>query len=205
MRPAHVVVGTLVAVIFVQWSQSQTFGSERTPPGGAKNGSMQQVRIPIKDFSLTDQTGSPFEFKALRGKTIPISFIYTTCPDICPLTTASMRLVQRNLSQAEHGSVFLLSITTDPEVDRPQVLRSYAERYDVDFSNWSFLTGDLQMLAPVWKAFGVKVQRKGRGLVGHTSLTALVDTKGVMRFGYYDKSPDHKRILRDIRALLASR
>lgn len=204
MRLTALVAGALVAVNFVQWSQSQTFGSEPTPPAGAKNGSRREVRIPIKDFSLTDQTGSSFEFKMLRGKAVLISFIYTTCSDVCPLTTASMRLVQKNLSHAEHGSVFLLSITTDPEVDRPQVLRSYAERYEVDFSNWSFLTGDLQTLAPVWKTFGVKVQRKGRGLVSHTSLTALVDKKGVVRIGYYDKSPDHKRILRDIRTLLTS-
>lgn len=205
MRPTGVVVGILVAVIFVEWSQGRAFGYDPTPPAGAKTALRREVRIPIKDFSLTDQTGRSFEFKALRGKNILFSFIYTTCPDICPLTTASMRWVQKNLSQAERGGFFFLSVTTDPEVDRPQVLRSYAERYEVDFSNWSFLTGDLQMLAPVWKAFGVKVQRKGRGLVSHTSLTALVDTKGVMRFGYYDKSPDHKRILQDIRALLASR
>lgn len=192
----------LVAVNFVQWSQNQTFGSEPTPPGGAKDSSRRQVRIPIRDFSLTDQTGSPFEFKTLRGKNILISFIYTTCPDVCPLTTASMRLVQKNLSPAERRGVFFLSITTDPEIDRPPVLRSYAERYDADFSTWSFLTGDLQALALVWKAFGVKAQRKGRGLVSHTSLTALVDTKGVMRFAYHDKSPDQKIVLRDLRTLL---
>jgi protein SCO1/2 len=205
MRLARAVVGALVAIIFVQWSQRQTLGYDPIPPAGLKKPLSREVRIPIRDFSLTDQNGSSFQFKALRGKNILVSFIYTTCPDICPLTTANMRLVQKNLSPAEHGSVYLLSITTDPEVDRPQVLRSYAERYEVDFSNWSFLTGDLQTLAPVWKAFGVKAQRKGRGLVGHTSLTVLADTKGVMRFGYYDKSPDHRKILQDIRNLLASR
>jgi protein SCO1/2 len=202
MRVATLVAGALVAVNFVQWSQSQTFGSEPTPPAGAKNGSRREIRIPIQDFSLIDQNGRSFEFKTLKGKTVLISFIYTTCPDICPLTTASMRLAQKNLSPAERGGIFLLSITTDPEVDRPQVLRSYAERYEVNFSNWSFLTGDLQSLAPVWKVFGVKVQRKARGLLNHTSLTVLVDKKGVMRFGYHDKSPDQKIVLRDLRALL---
>jgi len=72
--------------------------------------------------------------------------------------------------------VFLLSVTTDPEVDRPKVLKSYAERYQAEFSNWSFLTGDVRALTAVWKNFGVKVERKARGLVNHTSLTAVIQS-----------------------------
>lgn len=131
-----------------------------------------------------------------------LAFIYTTCPDVCPLVTASMRSVQRSLEESEQKDVFLLSITTDPEVDSPGVLNSYAQRYQVDFRNWLFLTGDLKSLASVWKSFGIKVERKARGLVNHTTLTALVDQKGVMRFVYYGTYPDHKNILRDLRSLL---
>jgi protein SCO1/2 len=131
--------------------------------------------------------------------------VYTTCPDICPLITSGMRLVQESLKPKERESVFLLSITTDPEIDTPQVLKSYAARYKVDFSNWSLITRDVQSLALVWKVFGVKVERKGRGLVNHTSLTGLIDKNGVMRFAYYGASPDPKIMLQDLRTLLAPR
>lgn len=110
--------------------------------------------------------------------------------------------VQKGLLDNERDLIFFMSITTDPEIDSPHILKSYGERYLVDFSNWSFLTGDRQELSKVWRAFGVRVQRKTRGLVNHTTLTALVDAKGVWRFGYIGSSPDPRVILHDLRTLL---
>jgi len=163
-----------------------------------------QVSLPIPDFTLQDQSDRPFSFKRLRGKLVIVTFIYATCPYVCPLLTLSLRDVQRELRAAEHASVFLLGISIDPEIDTPQVLKSYGDRYQVDYSNWSFLTGTPRQLAPVWKAFGVRVERRARGLVDHTSLTAIVDKKGVMRVAYHGMSADPKMILRDLRALLNS-
>lgn len=163
----------------------------------------REIYLRVRDFSLIDQAGRPFDFGSLRGKVILIDFIYTSCPDVCPLMTVNMRKVQEGLEAAEKSSVYFLSITTDPEIDGPAILRSYAERYRVDFSNWSFLTGEPKALASVWKAFGVKVERVGKGLVSHTSLTGLIDPKGVMRFVYYGSAPDPKKILQDMRRLLA--
>lgn len=197
------VAGIFFAASLVAAVSRQAFGHDTSPSllsGGAPR---RQVHLPVKDFSLTDQAGKPFRFQSLKGKVVLVSFIYTTCPDVCPLITSSMRLVQQGLSPGERESAFFLSITTDPEVDTPEVLRSYAERYKIDFSRWSLVTGDLQSLIPVWKVFGVRVERKARGLIHHTSLTGLIDKKGVMRFAYYGSSPDHKRVLQDMRALLA--
>jgi len=55
----------------------------------------------------------------------------------------------------ERTEVQLLTITTDPEIDSPKVLRAYAKRYGAEFENWAFLTGDPAVLAQVWKNFGV--------------------------------------------------
>jgi protein SCO1/2 len=162
------------------------------------------MNLPIEDFALRDQSGKPFSFQRLRGKLVVLTFAYTTCPDLCPLLTSSLQRVQRGLRADERNSVYLITITVDPEIDSPQVLKSYAERYRIDFSNWSFLTGEEEELSPVWQAFGVKVHRKARGLVDHTTLTALVDEKGVMRFAYHGTSPDPKVVLEDLRALLNS-
>ena len=170
-------------------------------PGTAER---RQLKVPIQNFFLIDQIGKPFSFQRLRGKLVVLTFVYTTCPDLCPLLTSSLLRVQKGLRANERNSVFLLSITTDPEIDSPEVLKSYAERYGIDFSNWSFLTGEEKELSTVWKAFGVRVQRKARGLVDHVTLTALVDKKGVMRFAYHGTSPDPKVVLRDLRALLNS-
>ena len=115
-----------------------------------------------------------------------------------------MGSVQKNLSPKERESVYLLSVTKDPEIDKPEILKTYGERHQVDFTNWSLLTGDIQQLVLIWKAFGIKVLKKARGLVSHTSLTALMDKKGVVRLIYDGTAPDAKVILEDLRTLLAS-
>lgn len=185
--------------------ENQALGHESGTGAVVQRAVRRETHLPVADFSLTDQAGMPFSFRLLKGKVVLVAFVYTTCPDICPLITATMRLVQEGLKEKERESVFFLSITTDPEVDHPQVLKSYARRYGVDFSNWSFLTGELPKLVSVWKLFGVRVQRKGRGLVDHTALTALIDAQGVMRLAYTGAWPDHKSILQDIRFFLGAR
>ena len=170
-----------------------------------KQGQMQrrEVRIPIQNFSLIDQGNRAFRFKGLSRRVVLIEFAYTTCPDVCPLITAAMRRIQADLSDTEQQAVYLLTVTTDPEVDEPKVLLAYAKRYGADLSNWAFLTGDAASLGKVWKNFGVKVEKKARGLVDHTALIALVDQDGVMRFAYHGTSPDPTVVLRDVRSLLA--
>jgi protein SCO1/2 len=162
----------------------------------------RELQIPVRDFTLTDQFGRKFRFQTLRGRVVVVAFGYTTCPDICPLTTAALRHVQTTLVPGEQESVFFVMITTDPEVDEPKVLRSYAKRFGIDFSNWVFLTGNEADLNPVWKNFGVRVLRKARGLIDHTLLTTVIDQTGKVRVAYYGAAPDSKLILEDVRRLL---
>jgi len=172
------------------------------PPKAAQR---REVRIPIRDFSLTDQNGREFKFQSVKNKAILVAFAYTTCPDVCPLVTAAMRQVQQELSAPERAAVYLITVTTDPEVDEPKVLASYAKRYGIDPSNWSLLTGKEHSLGEVWKNFGVKVHRKARGLIDHTPLTAVVDSARTMRIAYLGTAPDPKLVLKDIRAVLVGR
>ncbi len=180
------------------WAHHPGSGSKAHEP------ERREVNMPIPDFSLTNQQGEPFAFKSLVGKIVLLTFLYTTCPDVCPLVTISMGSVQKGLSPKERESVYLLSVTTDPEIDKPEILKAYGERHQVDFTNWSLLTGNIQQLVLIWKAFGIKVLKKARGLVSHTSLTALMDKKGVVRIIYAGTAPDAKVILKDLRILLAS-
>jgi len=182
-----------------------------TPVGAMRGGAHElelkterrAVHVRINDFKLIDQSAKPFQFENLSGKVVVVSFSYTTCSDVCPLITSAARQVQLGLSAAERESVYLLTVTTDPEIDSPEVLARYAKRYGVEFANWSFLTGTETDLQKIWKNFGVGVKRKGRGLVDHTPLTAIVDRNRQMRYVYIGPSPDPKRVLTDVRALLA--
>ena len=198
-----VVAGLMIALLFFEKSVipgvSASFSDFKTAAQRRK------VQIQIHDFALTDQNGRQFRFQSTLGKVVLVTFGYTTCPDVCPLTTAAMREVQANLASGERDAVFLITVTTDPEVDEPKLLATYAKRFSADLSNWSFLTGSERTLGEVWKNFGVKVQRKARGLVDHTPLTAVIDQDGAMRLAYHGSAPDPKMMLRDVRSLLDRR
>jgi protein SCO1/2 len=154
------------------------------------------------NFVLLNQDGNRFDSTTLRGKVIVLNFIFTTCTDVCPLFTANFAQLQRSLKNEHAGNVFLISITTDPEVDSPKVLKSYAQRYGADFQNWAFLTGSEAQLKQVWRGFGVRVIKKGRGLVQHTSLTTVIDRQGIRRFNFFGEKWQLKDLLRDTSALL---
>jgi protein SCO1/2 len=157
------------------------------------------------DFVLLNQDGKSFDSATLRGKVVVVNFIFTTCTDVCPLFTAHFAQLQRALKQGPAGDVFFVSITTDPEVDSPKVLKSYAQRYGADFQNWAFLTGTEAQMKQVWKGFGIRVIRKGRGLVQHTSLTTVLDREGIRRFNYFGEKWQVKDLQQDISELLAKK
>jgi protein SCO1/2 len=106
------------------------------------------ARLPVygavPDFALIDQRGRPVQRTDLEGKVWIASFIFTSCPDECPLMTAEMALLQSDL--AHLADVRLVSITVDPERDTPAVLLQYAERYHADPARWFLLTGDKRVI-----------------------------------------------------------
>ena len=173
-------------------------------PSKTKTEASRRVTSNVKmpPFTLIDQEGNPFNAEnRLRGKIVAINFIYTTCSDVCPLFTIEFARLQEALrSQAQLNS-FLVSITTDPEIDSPKVLESYARRFGADFHNWAFLTGDESGLKEVWKGFGVQVIRRDRGLVQHTNLTTLVDAQGIRRVNFLGPQWQFSDFLKDLRAL----
>jgi protein SCO1/2 len=105
---------------------------------------VSSVRLPVygsvPDFALIDQHGRPLRKADLAGNIWIASFIFTNCPDECPLMTAEMAKLQADL--ADVPDLRLVSITVDPQHDTPQILSQYAARFQADPERWFFLTGD---------------------------------------------------------------
>jgi protein SCO1 len=176
-------------------------------PSKAKTESSRRVTVNLKapHFTLLDQEGKPFNSEdKLRGKIVAINFIYTTCSDVCPLFTVEFARLQQALRSQARQNFFLMSITTDPELDSPKVLKAYAQRFGADFQDWAFLTGDESRMKDVWKAFGVQVIRRGRGLVQHTNLTTVIDAQGTRRINFLGPQWQFSDFLKDMRALSQS-
>ncbi len=160
---------------------------------------------PASDFSGINWDSTPFHLSDLRGRVVLLFFGYTTCPDVCPLTLAEMKAVEKDLGeQAEEVEVVL--VTVDPEHDTIERLAQYISAFDSTFYGVRL---DEPTLTATRKAYGIYaenvVSELGATIVEHSidhgSYTLLIDPQGNWRVVYsYDI--DARAIAEDIRYLL---
>ena len=91
-------------------------------------------------LKLVDQNGQPFAVQGLRGQVVLFNFIFTSCPNVCPVQTQALAEVQRAIPAVDRDRVHFVSVSIDPEHDTPAVLHSFARRFNLDFSRWTFVT-----------------------------------------------------------------
>lgn len=102
----------------------------------------------------------------IKDKVVAINFIYTSCPDSCPLETSRLAEVQRILGDRVGRDVFMYSITIDPATDTPEVLKKYREKYKVG-PGWTFLTGTEANITLLRKKLGLYIQEIQNGTNDH--------------------------------------
>lgn len=152
------------------------------------------------DFELTDQDGKTVRLSGQRGKLVLISFLYTHCPDVCPLTAVSLNQALRELG-ADRSRVRSLAVSVDPEGDTPASVRGFVRTHRL-LPEFRYLTGSRRTLARVWRAYYVGTERiAGNPLVGHSAYVLLVDGEGRGRVRY-PGVPASADVLHDLRVLL---
>ena len=145
----------------------------------------QQVDIPAPGFALQDADGRAVALSDFRGKVVVLNFIYTNCPDQCPLQTEKLAQVQTLVNHTPMKDlVAFVTITTDPKRDTGPVLRDYQKAHGVDPSNWAFLTAALDRLddttRKIAKAYGLEFTPDGDGVEVHGIVTHVIDQSGRM-------------------------
>lgn len=163
----------------------------------------------IADFTFTNQYNEKVGLKDVKGKVFVAEYFFTTCGTICPLMNQQMMRVQKKFKGNEH--VKILSFTVDPEVDKVEQLRTYADGHGAEKGQWHMLTGEKEKLyEAARKSFFVlkPAEAQNLGDAGsdfiHTNNFVLVDQELRIR-GYYDgtdqKSVD--KMIHDMELLLA--
>lgn len=114
----------------------------------------------IPDGRVFDQDGKPLNFYSdlVKGRTVAINFIFTTCTGVCPPMTATLRRVQQNLP-AHNPPIQLISISVDPETDTPLRLHEFAAKFHAG-PGWTFVTGDRADIDSILRALGAAVANK---------------------------------------------
>ena len=135
----------------------------------------------IPDTPVLDQNGRRLNFYTdlVKGKTVAINFIFTTCTAICPLLTANFRRVQMDLGEHAGRDVQLISITVDPTIDVPERLRAFAAKFKAG-PGWTFVTGDKTEVDGLLKTLGAATADKN----DHTPLVLI----GNERSGYWTRA-----------------
>jgi len=164
------------------------------------------------DFRLRDQDGRPVALSDLRGKVVALTFLYTHCPDVCPLIAEQMRAAARELGDTARGAAFV-AVSVDPRGDTPASIRQFLKLHRVE-GLLTYLHGSFAELRPVWAHYYVgsdarEVNPEAAAastptpqLVGHTAIVYVIDPRGRIR-AFLPGNLDPKDLVTDIRALAA--
>jgi len=128
--------------------------------------------LSIPDTVVLDQDNRKLHFYSdlIKGKTVAINFIFTTCTTICPPLTANFAKLQRIMRERGEKKFQLISVSVDPETDTPEKLKRYAELFEAK-AGWTFVTGTRAELEPIWRAFKVYTSNK----LDHTAMVVIGD------------------------------
>jgi protein SCO1/2 len=161
--------------------------STNGPPPGASLNPVRNVeplgpgdRLP--DYSLTNQFGQVFSTALFKGQALAITFLFTRCPypTFCPRMSTNFEETQQKLS-ARSGSISnwqLLTVSFDPDFDKPAVLRAYADSHQCDPAHWTFATGALIDVTALGEQFGLVFVRDPSSTISHNLRTAVIDPAG---------------------------
>lgn len=118
------------------------------------------------NIELTDHNGKTVKFfdDMIKDKIVAINFIYTSCPDSCPLETAQLVKVQNILGDRIGNDVFIYSITIDPDIDTPEVMKDYRRKFG---AKWDFMTGNEQDIIKIRRKLGLYIEEIQDGSNNH--------------------------------------
>jgi protein SCO1/2 len=172
-------------------------------PGQGFAGGIVTPRRTAPAIALTDVTGERVSLAALRGKAVFVTFLYTNCPDVCPLTTDHLRTALDDLPPATRRKVGIIAVSVDPKGDTRPAVRRFLARHRMT-GRMSYVVGSAAALKPTWKAWGVgAVDDPGSRFVSHSALIYGVDAAGRLTTAYpWDVAPAD--IVKDAPKLVAA-
>ena len=161
----------------------------------------------VEAFALTDHEGMPFTQERLRGKWSLLFFGYTFCPDICPITLATIRQFDQLLQEAEPEAAAQLQvamISVDPQRDTAEKLDAYMGYFDEDYVGVTGQYIDIFNLGRQLNvAFGYTPAENGEYLVNHSGEIVLINPDGEFH-GFFKVPHDPEKMLRNFRSVLAT-
>ncbi len=147
----------------------------------------------VPAFSFTDQNGNTITNEDYLGKVYLVEFFFTTCPTICPRMNSNLVQIQNDFKDYQNN-FGVASFTIMPEIDKPKVLKAYADKYGITNPNWHLMTGDEDTIYKLANEGFYLYTARGEDAEGfeHSGNFALIDKEGYIRSRM--KSPNNPLI-----------
>jgi len=182
-------------------SSSQSQNSSNA--SNANDASSSQVDLGgtiAPNFTLTDQNGQRISLNQFKGKPVVLTFLYTHCPDVCPLTAEHIHTTMLQLgSQAK--DVAVLAVSMDPIGDTPAAVQSFSKAHSMT-NYWHYLIGSQQQLSPVWSSYDI-YQQASKQSINHSMAIFVIDQQGKERT-YFDNTFTPTQLTANLHKLLSA-
>jgi protein SCO1 len=155
-------------------------------PGGAKaasatgfQGEVLKPRLQAPETKLANYDGRPVDLGALRGKPLLVTFLYTHCPDVCPLIASQLGVALKQLGPEADKKVSVVAISVDPKGDTRANVSKFLAARDLT-GRMDYLVGDAKQLGPVWEAWNVgsEAEASNPEYIAHSALVYGVSSSG---------------------------
>ena len=172
------------------------FGKEKLP-----------VISQVGDFSFENVDGKTVSLDDTKGKVRLFYFFYTSCPDVCPVTTFMLSQTQKQLvKDGTFGKdAEFVSISFDPKVDTREKIKEFGDKFNVDYNGWYFLRGEDQQIRDLAeKSFKIAIMGDNKDNFSHANIIALVDRNNQVRKLYNANNTDEvtaESLAKDVEAL----
>jgi protein SCO1 len=156
--------------------------------------------LSLPNIELTDQDGRKVRLfdDLIKDKIVAINFIFTSCDAMCPMETARLKTVSDMIGDRMGKDIFFISISIDPAVDTPEVLKAYRAKFGIT-KGWNFYTGDEAQITAARKRLGLFVNNIERVKSDH-ALEMLVGNEKTgqwMRRSGMDKAEVLRSLIAD--------
>ncbi|HEX2701980.1 MAG TPA: SCO family protein [Solirubrobacteraceae bacterium] len=173
------VVGALAAVLIHGPAKQTALGEVVSP---AHRGAYDGLTISAKPeppLVLRNYLGNTVNVKSFRGKAVLVTFLYTHCPDICPLITSHLHTALRDMSASERKQVQIVAVSVDPRGDTPTTVAAFVHDHGMS-GKMDYLIGSAVQLGTVWAAWSVGAERDAGdpALITHSALLYGITAKG---------------------------
>jgi protein SCO1 len=199
MKNRHKCISFVSVMFFLVF----TYGCESNLP--------REDYIGYKSYPLVDHDSTAVTFPSdYKGKILVIGFIFTHCPDICPITVHNLQLIQTEVAKEKLKNVQFAAVSFDPDRDTPSLLKKFGNMRNIDYSNWKFLTGERDTVLSLTKEMEIVAVSSDTTYLKdgsksyfftHTDRISLIDQRNRLRKEYVGTSVDIKEIIKDIKSL----